>query len=82
MGDFNINLFRNASNTEVQSFENLLLSEGLHPCISLATHKRPSQDKTCIDNILCNQKGVIKLSGVILDQGSFHSPIYIYPISA
>ena len=76
MGDFNVNLLRNASNTEVQSFEDLLLSEGLHPCISLATHKRPSQDGTCIDNTLCNQIGIIKLSGVILDQGSFHSPIY------
>ena len=40
MGDFNINLFKFASDTEVQSFENFSLSKGLHPSISLATHKR------------------------------------------
>ena len=76
MGDFNINLFKIASDTEVQSFENIFLSEGLHPSISLATHKRSSQEGTCIDNILCNQIEVIQHSGVILDQGSFHSPIF------
>ena len=76
MGDFNINLFKIASDTEVQSFENIFLSEGLHPSISLATHKRSSQEGTCIDNILCNQIEVIQQSGVISDQGSFHSPIF------
>ena len=76
MGDFNINLFRDASDKELQEFENLLLSEGLYPCISLATHKRPSQNGTCIDNILCNQIEIIQHSGVISDHGSFHSPIF------
>ena len=46
MGDFNINLFKFASDTEVQSFDNFFLSEGLHPNISLATHKRSSQEGT------------------------------------
>ena len=81
MGDFNINLFKFASDTEVQSFENFFLSEGLHPSISLATHKRSSQEGTCIDNILCNQIEVIQHSGVISDQGSSHSPIFLYPTS-
>ena len=76
MGDFKINLFKIASDTEVQSFENIFLSEGLHPSISLATHKRSSQEGTCIDNILCNQIEVIQQSGVMSDQGSFHSPIF------
>ena len=76
MGDFNINLFKFASDTEVQSFENFFLSEGLHPSISLATHKRSSQEGICIDNILCNQIEVIQHSGVISDQGSSHSPIF------
>ena len=76
IGDFNINLLRNASDTEVQAFENLLLSEGLYPCISIATHKRPSHEGTCIDNILCNQIETVLLSGTIPDQGSFHSPIF------
>ena len=76
MGDFNVNLLKNASDVEVQSFENLLLSEGLYPCISIATHKRPSQEGTCIDNILCNQIEIIQHSGVIADQGSFHSPTF------
>ena len=75
MGDFNINLFKLASDKEVQSFENLFLSEGLHPSISLAKHKRSSQEGTCIDNILCNQIEIIQHSGVISDQGSSHSPI-------
>ena len=81
MCDFNINLFKFASDTEVQSFENLFLSEGLHPSISLATHKRSSQEGTCIDNILCNQIEVIQHSGVISDQGPSHSPIFFYPTS-
>ena len=76
LGDFNINLFKNASDTELQMFENLMLSENLHPCISLKTHQRPNQDGTCIDNILCNQVETIKHSGVISDQGSFHSPVF------
>ena len=75
MGDFNINLLKIASDTEVQSFE-FFFSEGLHPSISLATHKRYTQEGTCIDNILCNQIEVIQHSGVISDQGSFHSPIF------
>ena len=76
MGDFNINLFKFASDTEVHSFENFFLSERLHPSISLATHKGSSQERTCIDNILCNQIEVIQHSGVISDQGSSHSPIF------
>ena len=76
LGDFNINLFKNESDTELQNFENFMLSEGLHPCISLVTHQRSSQKGTCIDNILCNQIETIQHSGVISDQGSFHSPVF------
>ena len=72
MGDFNINLFNFASDKEVQSFENVFLSEGLHPSISLVTHQRSSQEATCFDNILCNQIEVIQHS----DQESSHSPIF------
>ena len=43
---------------------------------SLVTHKRSSQEGTCIDNILCNQIETIQHSGVISDQGSFHSPVF------
>ena len=53
-----------------------MLSENLHPCISLKTHQRANQEGTCIDNILCNQIEIIQHSGVISDQGSFHSPVF------
>ena len=75
MGDFKINLFKFASDKQVQSLKKKL-SEGLHPSISLATHKRSSQEGTCIDNILCNQIEVIQHSGVISDQGPSHSQIF------
>ena len=49
MGDFNINLFENSSNT--RKFEENFMCTGLQPTISITTHHKPNCKKSCIDNI-------------------------------
>ena len=49
MGDFNINLFENSSNT--RKFEENFMCTGLQPTISVTTHHKPNCKKSCIDNI-------------------------------
>ena len=44
--------------------------------ISLITHKRSGCNGSCIDNIFTNQIDSIAHSGVIVDQGAAHSPIF------
>ena len=42
MGDFNLDLHKSESSSNVEAFEELFISEGLFPVISLATHHNPS----------------------------------------
>ena len=74
LGDFNINLFRDTSDTN--EFEELFLSEGLYPSISLETHKRATSKGSCIDNIFTNTIESTCFSGTIQDIGSHHKPIF------
>ena len=76
IGDFNLNLLNSATNSEVEAFETLFLSEGLYPVISLITHQRKSKNGSCIDNIFTNKIENITHPGVIADQGTAHSPIF------
>ena len=76
IGDFNLNLLKSATNSEVEAFEALFLSEGLYPVISLITHQRNNCNGSCIDNIFTNQISSIAYSGVVSDQGAAHSPIF------
>ena len=51
MGDYNINLFNLKLRPE-QKFEELIISLGFCPLITIATHKRPNCMETCIEYIL------------------------------
>jgi hypothetical protein len=75
MGDFNIDLLK--TTLTVEKFENMFVSEGLFPLISVATHRAASsKSPTCIDNIFSNDTVLVQGSGVIKDQGGAHTPIY------
>jgi hypothetical protein len=75
MGDLNLNLL-GSKNTPTEQFEELFLSSGLFPLISIATHQRANQLETCIDNIFTNKIEAVQHSGTIGDIGSNHSPIF------
>jgi hypothetical protein len=74
MGDFNINL-HNTCKT-VTDFEEITLSAGYTPLISLYTHEKPGCRETCIDNILTNEIESVLLSGTIKDKLLHHLPIF------
>ena len=76
MGDYNLNLLDTDNNKNIQAFEELLLSEGLFPVISIATHHRPNCKGTCIDNIFTNRIEAVSRSGIVEDSGIGHSPIF------
>ena len=76
LGDFNLNLLKSATKSEIEAFETLFLSEGLYPTISLITHQRPDKNGSCIDNIFTNKIETVACTGVVSDQGSGHSPIF------
>jgi hypothetical protein len=76
LGDFNIDLNKENDQTK-NHFEEIFLSHGLHPSISLTTHKRNISRGSCIDNIFTNSIDKVSHSGVIHDKGTDHSPIFI-----
>ena len=76
IGDFNLNLLNSATNSEVEAFETLFLSERLYPVISLITQQHKSKNGSCIDNIFTNKIENITHYGEIADQGTAHSPIF------
>ena len=78
MGDFNLDLHKSESRSNVEAFKELFISEGLFPVISLATHPNPStKSKSCIDNIFTNRVETINQSGVVVNNGTAHSPIFL-----
>ena len=77
MGDFNFDLFKRLE-TATQNFEDIFLSNGLFPLLSLATHRKCENSGSCIDNILVNDIETVCLSGVVSDVGSHHSPIFSF----
>ena len=77
LGDFNIDFLQMNSNTNTASkFEDLVLSGGFSPVISIPTHQRSSCRPTCIDNILTNDIEKVVLSGSISDSIGDHMPIF------
>ena len=77
MGDFNLDLHKSDTSSNVEAFEDLFLSEGLFPVNSLATHySKSTKSKSCIDNIFTNSIEKITSSGVIGCFGSAHSPVF------
>ena len=75
MGDFNLDLLKN-SDPDVDHFEEILLSYGYFPLISLDTHKIPGKVGSCIDNIFTNDVEAVTQSGIIHDTGTHHSQIF------
>ena len=75
MGDFNINLHNLKSQSD-QEFEELLISSGYSPLISVATHEKPKCTPTCIDNILSNNFDNIIFSGTVSSLISHHRSIF------
>ena len=77
MGDFNFDLFKRLESA-IENFEDVFLSQGFLPLVSLATHTSNGKNSSCIDNILVNDIESVCLSGIIKDIGSHHSPIFSF----
>ena len=76
LGDYNVNLL-NLNTKSQQDFEEIVISNGYCPCISISTHQQSGCEKTCIDNIITNQAPQnIHISGKISGQTSKHSGIF------
>ena len=75
MGDFNINLFENSSNT--RKFEENFLCTGLQPTISVTTHHKPNCKKSCIDNIFLKNLDTENMcTGAITTHISHHRSLF------
>ena len=76
LGDFNVNLLDLNRKSEIE-FEEMVISNGYLPLISISTHQQQGCQKTCIDNILTNQSITnINASGKISGQISKHAGIF------
>ena len=75
MGDFNYDLLKQLESA-IENFEEVFLSQGFFPLISLATHSSSATQSSCIDNIFTNDIDKISLSGVIKNMGKHHSPVF------
>ena len=77
LGDYNFDLLRQGC-TEVSKFEELILSHGFFPLISIPTHSTSITQSSCIDNLFTNNIESVLKSGVIVidDLGSNHRPIF------
>ena len=74
LGDYNFDLLKR-ENPEVNKFEDLILSYGFFPLISIPTHSISNKQHSCIDNIITNDIDSVLMSGVIDDMNSHHKPI-------
>ena len=75
LGDFNINM-HNLQNPNNQEFEEIIITQGYYPTISIATHKKPHCQSTCIDNIITNSIKNLLVTGTIPNHVSHHVPIF------
>ena len=75
LGDFNIDLL-DTTDKNTQSFEDIIITSGFTPLISIHTHQKPNCRKTCIDNILTNTCETVKASGTIENGMYHHNPIF------
>lgn len=75
LGDLNLNL-HNLQDQPTQNCEEMIISEGFFPSISVATHEKPSCQKTCIDNTLCKSSKDLIVTGCIPNHVSHHHPIF------
>ena len=75
LGDFNMDLL-DTKNLKVQNFEDIVITSGFTPLISIHTHHRPGSKKTCIDNILTNAPENALVSGTIDNGSRHHKPVF------
>ena len=75
LGDFNIDLLKLELEQDKQ-YEEVLLTSGFMPLISIATHFKPGCKESCIDNILTNNPNGILFSGRLEQRVSHHCPIF------
>ena len=74
MGDFNVDLHK--PDTQRAKHEELLLTSGLFPLISVSTHSIPNKRETCIDNILTSNIDNVIGSGSVQESVSHHHFIF------
>ena len=77
LGDFNFNL-HSIINQDDKQFEQTILTSGVFPLISRATHAKPNFKESCIDNILTNEVNSIILCGTIEESVSNHYSIFSF----
>lgn len=76
LGDYNINLLDLKAKKHAE-YEGIVISNGYTPLISIATNHQPGCKKTCIDNIITNQKPEnILATGKIDGKITSHSGIF------
>ena len=76
LGDYNIDLLDLISKGKAE-FEEMVISSGYVPLVSISTHHRPDCNKTYIDNIITNQSASnILVSVKIAGSMSSHSGIF------
>ena len=75
LGDFNINM-HNLQDPYSQEFEENIITQGYYPTISIATHKKPHCQSTCIDNAITNSIKNLLVTGVIPNHTSHHDPTF------
>ena len=76
MGDYNVDLHKLSTKAE-HEFEEIIISNGFLPLISLSTHHQVNCKKSCIDNIITNQSPKnITISGKFLSPAQSHSGIF------
>lgn len=74
-GDFNLDLAQCDTNTDAQSFLDLMHSNSLIPLINKPTRTTDTTE-TIIDNIFCNNLSGHNSSGILLNDVSDHFPIF------
>ena len=75
LGDFNMDLLKSKQDPHVQSFINLLFSNGFYPKINRPT-RITQTTATLIDNIFTNVYAASTISGPLIFDISDHLPIY------
>ena len=83
MGDYNIDLHRIEYCENHKTYEEMIITAGLFPLISLHTHQAHDNcRKTCIDNILTNSPGDVVFTGTVGESPSKHLPIFQFSNSS
>ena len=73
-GDFNIDL--HDKKKHIQELEDITMSRGFFFLISIATHVKPANKPSCIDNLITNDIENILISCIIEEKISHHFPVF------